>query len=415
MPVRTFMRGTSDTMDVTFERIQLGDRTLLRPLRVEATVGSPYAAPLGAAIYPLSLYADVAPGTDPAAAPQDMLAGYHRGHLIAGALGGVNTHYNLTPMTSVLNNGAWSAFENAVRARKNAMHASPNRIYMRVTLGYNANLNDGDPSTSNAIVGWAFELPRITGLGVAAARTAALAAAIMAGVGAAPNFALQTGPHDCDTQGGGPLVFTLAQTAALNAIAVAYAARVGAAAMPIVGGGNLGGTPTGGRGDPPAGTAMGPYACLDVLEDAVAGPALIAGMNAQFGAAVFPPGGLAYAAQVKRNNQNFAVNWTQPQRTMIKLANQFMNAGRYGSDNVWYDRERRLRMSEAQIDHIIPQSHANSSNFYWNAQLTSHEYNGSIKGDQSEAAAFIAWRDTNMYGAPDRKRRRTLNYVSAPW
>jgi hypothetical protein len=100
---------------------------------------------------------------------------------------------------------------------------------------------------------------------------------------------------------------------------------------------------------------------------------------------------------------------------MIKLANQFMNAGRYNSDNAWYDRDRRLRMSEAQIDHIIPKSSATSSNFYWNAQLTSQEYNGSIKGAQSEANAFIAWRDTTMYNAPPRKRRRTLSYAPDPW
>jgi len=59
---------------------------------------------------------------------------------------------------------------------------------------------------------------------------------------------------------------------------------------------------------------------------------------------------------------------------MIKLVNQFNNVGRYNSDNDWYDQGHRLRMIEAQIDHIIPQSHVNSSNFYWNAQVTSHEY-----------------------------------------
>ena len=248
MPIRSFARGgVSDPMDVRFEQVPLGTNTILRPLRVEATVGGPYDGPLGGGIYPISLYPDVGSGNDPATNPQDMMAGYHRGHLIAVSLGGVNTYYNLTPMTSVLNNGAWSTFENAVRTRKNAMVGSPNRIYMRVTLGYNPNLNAGDPSTSDAIDGWAFELPRIIPPGVPAARTAALTAAIAAGVGAAANFAYHTGPHDCDTQGPGPLVFTLAQSAAMNAIAAAYALRLAAGAMPVAGGGNVGGTTTGGR------------------------------------------------------------------------------------------------------------------------------------------------------------------------
>ncbi|HEX8109924.1 MAG TPA: hypothetical protein VF516_19470, partial [Kofleriaceae bacterium] len=128
-------------------------------------------------------------------------------------------------------------------------------------------------------------------------------------------------------------------------------------------------------------------AFLDVLEAPTSG-ALRAGLNAQFPFLAYPGGGV-----VKRNNQNFAVNFTQPQRELIRLVNRWRNNGRLSSDNVWYDDNMRLDSNRTQIDHIIPIGFApaSSSNFYWNAQVTSDQYNRS-KGNQSEAGFRAAYQ-----------------------
>lgn len=170
-------------------------------------------------------------------------------------------------------------------------------------------------------------------------------------------------------------------------------------------------SPSGGRGDQPAGTALGPYAFLDVLDDGALGPPLVGALNVAFVAE-----GLNYPAggAVKRN-QHVAVAFTQPQKRLIRIANRWMNAGRMTSDNEWFDFQRRVRPSEAEIDHVIPMAVAagDSSNFYWNAQLTSKEYKV-LKGNQREATFqnnFMAQPSAGSGGPMRRVRRRTNRYT----
>ena len=411
MPTLTIPRGAYDPVVVTYQRIHVTGRSIVRPTRVEGTVGGAAVPGLGANVYPIALYPDAVGGGIPVGVidNQDMPIGYHRGHIMARALGGPSHCYNLVPMPSTINNGAWAQMETALRNAHANVSYIPQRIYFRADLGYAADLNAGDPTLPTAVRAWGYQMGTLAGgAGLVAARTAALNAAILAG---APGRIHRINPPlNFATPAAQPFAFTVAQTTAMNAVIAAYAIWANA---PVVGGGNTGGTPTGGRGDPPAGTVMGPYVELDVLEDPAAGPALIAGLNAAFGAAVLPPGGLNYPAGgvTKRNNQNFAVGFTQPQKRMIRLWNWWHHAGRTWSDNAWYDQSRRLGLIEAQIDHIIPVTNAASSNFYWNAQVTSHAYNN-WKGNQTEAGAYAAFHAAGVRGAGPQRKRKRPNYYT---
>ena len=91
------------------------------------------------------------------------------------------------------------------------------------------------------------------------------------------------------------------------------------------------------------------------------------------------------------------------------------NAGRLTSDNAWFDHNRRLRPSETEIDHIIPIGVAtgNSSNFYWNAQVTSKDYNNQ-KGNNLDnvfRANYMAAPGVGSGGRIRRARRTTNRYT----
>lgn len=410
MPVRIIPRAGWDPVSITYETIHVTGRDIVRPIMVEGTVGGPAVGLLPATTFPLATYIGFQPGGGGEPAPglnrDDLPIGYHRGHIMARALGGPNSAFNLTPMPGIVNNGAWAQMETALSAAHAAAAFLPVRIYYRARLDY-AHPNAGDPTIPNAASAWGYRLPILpAGAGLVAARTAALTAAIAGGL--LNRIYRINPPQDFSAAGDQPFVFTGAQDAALQAIQAAYA---GWGAQPTPGGGNTGGTPTGGRGDPPGGTALGPYAFLDVLEDGALGPALIAALNAAFGAAVLPPAGLNYpgGGVTKRNNQGFAVGFTQVQKTLIRLVNRWNNAGRMTSDNAWFDHGRRLRPSEAEIDHAIPATLANSSNFYWNAWVTSKAYNVQ-KGNQLPGAFFAAFMAAPAAGGgPLRRVRRRPN------
>ncbi|WP_162878087.1 DNA/RNA non-specific endonuclease [Trinickia diaoshuihuensis] len=365
-------------------------------------------------MFPVSTYPDFAPGGgEPVGLPHDDLPiGYHRGHIFARALGGVNSAFNLVPMPQAINNGDWATMERALTNAHAAVAMLPVRIYFRAELAY-AHPNAGDPTIPNSVSAWGYQLPILApGAGLVAARTVALSTAIAGGI---PNRIYRINPpSNFSAAGDQPFVFTGPQNTAFQNVVNAFNIWAGA---PVPGGGNTGGTPVGGRGDPPAGIVPGPYAFLDVLEDGAVGPGLIAGLNAAFGAAVLPPAGLNYPAggAVKRNNQNFAVGFTQDQKRLIRLANRWLNTGRLTSDNLWFDNQRRLLPSETEIDHIIPVGAAagNSSNFYWNAQVTSKSYNNQ-KGNNLDAvfqANYMAAPAVGA-GAPiKRVRRRTNRYT----
>lgn len=410
MPVRIIPRAGWDPVSITYETIHVTGRDIVRPIMVEGTVGGPAVGVLPGALFPLATYIGFLPGGGGEPAPglnhDDLPIGYHRGHILARGLGGPNSAFNLTPMPGVVNNGAWALMETALRNAHAAAAFLPVRIYYRARLDY-AHPNAGDPTIPNAASAWGYRLPTLAaGAGLVAARNAALTAAIAGGI---PNRIYRINPpQDFSAAGDQPFVFNGAQDAALQAVQAAYA---GWGAQPTPGGGNTGGTPTGGRGDPPAGAALGPYSFLDVLEDGALGPALIAGLNAAFGPGALPPTGLNYPAggMVKRNNQNFAIAFRQVQKNLIRLVNRWNNNGRLSSDNGWFDFGRRLRPSETEIDHAIPVTAATSSNFYWNAWVTSKAYNVQ-KANRTDAvfmAAFMAAPAAG--GGPLRRVRRRPN------
>ena len=413
MPTIQFPRHNWDPVVITYGRVHVTGRYIVRPTRVEGTAGGPAVGVLGPNVYPIALYADAVGGADPVnnIVPQDMPIGFHRGHIMANVLGGVNSCYNLVPMPSTINNGAWSQMETALRQACHAARHLPQRIYFRADLGYADDLNAGDPTLPTAVRAWGYQLPTIAGgPGIVAARTAALTAAI---AGGAPNRIHSINPPlSFAAPANQPFVFTRPQTAALTAVNAAYVLWGN---QPTVGGGNTGGRAAGGRGDPPAGTAMGPYCVLDVVDDPVVGVPLIAALNAAFGAAVLPPNGLAYPVGGinKRNNTNANVIFRPEQKRLIRLWNWWTSAGRTTSDNAWFDQSRRLGLIEAEIDHIIPKTNASSSNYYWNAQVTSHDYN-ITKGAQSEAAMQQNWVNSGVRGpggGVGRKRKQTDRFT----
>jgi hypothetical protein len=377
MPTINLPMVGGDPFTMVYQQVQVTGRSILRPTRVEGTVRAAIAGALPAAMFPLALYPDaVASGALAAITPDDMPFGYDRGHLLGIARGGPNHYGNLVPIPHAINIGAWAQFEADMGA---APPLANHHRYMRVDLAY-GDPNQVNPTIPNRVQGWAYRLPTIAG---APARTAALSAAIAAGgalIAAGGNLIHATGILNFAAADNAPFVFIPAQRNALLAVRAAYAAW---GAPPTVGGGNTGGTLNGGRGDPPAGTTMGPYAFLDVVETS---PALRAGLNAAFPLLNYPPAGV-----IKRNRQSFAVTFTAPQRELIRLVNRWNNNGRLSSDNAWYDHNMRLDSNRTQIDHIIPIGFlpASSSNFYWNAQVTSAEYNRT-KGKQSEAGFLAA-------------------------
>lgn len=411
MPMRLFFRTNWDPVVVCYERIHVTRRNFVRPTRVEGTVGGPRVGPLPADMYPIALYPEAVGGVDPAGInPQDMPIGYHRGHIFGRALGGVNNPYNLVPMPSTINNGAWGRLEQALRDAHAQVRRQQRRIYFRADLGYANDLNAGDPTLPVAVRAWGYNLATIGagGPGFVTNRTNALNLAVLGG---APNRVHYiAAPLNFANAAAQPFVFTRTQTTALNNVLLAY---TNWANKPVVGGGNTNSVAYGGRGDPPAGTTMGPYAFLDVLEDAALGGALIAGLNAQFGAAVLPPNGLDYPANGvnKRNDTNINVGFTQQQKRLIRVVNWWNAAGRTQSDNGWYDQNRRLGLIEAQIDHIIPQANAHSSNYFWNAQMVSHAYN-IMKGNQSEAAVHDNWMNAGVRGYGQKRKRHPPQYYT---
>lgn len=378
--------GGWDPVRLVYERVHVTGRYIVRPRRVEGTVGGTVDPPLPAAMYPIALYPN-APLTAMVGAipPEDLPLGYHRGHILGRARGGPNHVCNLVPIPATINSagGEWAQLEQDMAPAAPAHH----RRYFRAELDY-GNPNNFNPTIPNQVRAWAYLLPTIVPgpPGIVASRTVALNVAIAAGgalVAAGGNLIHVTNILNFATADNQPVVFSAAQNLALTAVHTAY---LGWAGQPVVGGGNTGGTITGGRGDPPAGTDMGPYAFLDVLETSVVLRGLL---NAAFPLLNYPGLGV-----IKRNRQNFAVGFTAPQRELIRLVNRWNNHGRLTSDNVWYDNNTRLDSNRAQIDHIIPVNFAppRSSNFYWNAQVTSAEFNNA-KGNQSEAvfrAAFMA-------------------------
>jgi hypothetical protein len=402
MPTINFPRAGWDPVTLVYERVHVTGRFIVRPTRVEGTVGGPGVAALPAGMFPIALYPD-APATALVGGilPEDLPLGYQRGHIMGRARGGPNHVCNLVPIPAAINVGAWAQLELAIAA---APGLGGHRRYFRADLAY-GNPNNFNPTLPSYVRAWTYRLATIPAAGIVAARTVAITAAIAAGgalIAGGGNLVHDTGVLDFATADNQPFVFSAAQNLALNAILAAYGPWGG---KPVVGGGNTGGTPLGGRGDPPAGTTMGPYAFLDVLETSAA---LRGALNAAFPLVGYPGGGV-----IKRNNQNFAVGFTTPQKILIRLVNRWRNNGRLSSDNAWYDHGQRLDSNHAQIDHIIPMAFApaSSSNYYWNAQVTSTEYNNT-KGNQSEAAFFAAFMAAARgAGGPIRRRRVTARYT----
>ena len=383
MPNHLFPRGTWDPMFVEYETIHQYGYTLTRPILLEGTVGGAAVPPLPAAVKPIALYSNANGALAPGGAAEDLPLGFDRGHIMARALGGVNTHYNLVPMPAQLNNGDWATFERRIRDSWNVHKFSGNRIYYRVRLTYSLL---GEPTLPSAMEGWAYLRPRVHPFTVAG-RAAAINTAPL------PSQVAHSGPHNLDARGLDPFVFSPAQNAALTAIGTAYAAW---GAQPTVGGGNNL------RGDPPAGGALGPYAALDVVDDPAQG-VLRGNLNAAFPTLDYPAGGAVKSVTLPRY-------FSQPQKRLLRLYNRWLNNGRLTSDNAWYDHNCRLAHSRAQIDHIVPYTHVPTSNFYWNAQVTSRIYNGTVKGNRTEAAAQAHWSAQPARQGPARRRHRTQHY-----
>lgn len=412
MPKKSLARPAWDPVTVTYERIHVTGRYIVRPTRIEGTVGGAALPGLPNNVYPIALYPNVASGANPVGAieAQDMPIGYHRGHIMARALGGPNDPYNLAPMPSSINNGTWAAMENALKQAHNAIRYLPQRIYFRANLGYATDVNAGDPTLPTAVEAWGYQLPIIVpgAAGIEAARTVALDGAIAAG---AVNLVHRiTPPANFANAAAQPFVFNAAQINALTAVQTAYSTWANA---PLTGGGNTAGRAAGGRGDPPANAMIGPYSYLDVIDDPAVGGPLIGPLNAAFGPAFLPPNGLNYPGGGinKRNNTNASVHFRDAQKRLIRLAHMWRHTGRFFSDNYWYEQNRRLGIVEVQIDHIIPQNKANSSNYYWNAQVVSHAYN-TMKSGQDETAVFNRFHAAGVraYG-PKRKRKQTQFYT----
>lgn len=401
MPTINLPRAGWDPVTIVYERVHVTGRYIVRPTRVEGTVGGPAVPALPAGMYPVSLYPN-APGTALVGGiePEDLPLGYDRGHIMGRARGGPNHVCNLVPIPAAINTGAWGQLETAMAT---APGLGGHRRYFRADLAY-GNPNNFNPTIPSNVRAWAYRLATIPAAGVVAARTAAITAAIAAGgalIAAGGNLIHDTGVLNFAAADNQPFVFSVAQNTALNNVLIAYAAW---GFQPTVGGGNTGGTPIGGRGDPPAGTTMGPYAFLDVLESS---GVLRAALNVAFPFLTYPGGGV-----LKRNNQNFNVVFTRPQKALIRLVNRWQNNGRLTSDNQWYDNGARVDSNRAQIDHIIPINFApaSSSNFYWNAQVTTKEYNNA-KGNQSEAAFQAAFLAAPRGAGPIRRRRHTVRYT----
>ena len=386
MPSHEINRGAWDPLYVVYRNVRVGPQLITRPVRLEGTVGGGDPGPLPYDVYPIALYPDANGSQDPSSRPYDLPPGFQRGHIMGKAIGGPPDFYNLIPMPSTVNTGMWKLFENAISDYWKTNKTAGIRIYFRAVMNYPDDVNNGDSTIPNSLQGWAYHLPTPVGGYNRPARTAALDAFVAAGL--ASQVAV-FGPHNLQASLDNLQAFTGGQNDALDAIEVAYTGWMNS---PTPGGGHA--------GDPPVGFDLGPYHMLVVVDTS---PGLIANLNAAFPTLNYPGTGVT--------KTTFGRAFQPAQKSLIRIYNVWNNA-RYRSDNSFYDQYRRLGLIEAQIDHIIPQAGTpGGPNYYWNAQLTSHEYN-SKKGKKTEDQMYQNWLSTGVAGRLSRRKRfQTKRYT----